>query len=184
MIAAGGVAMNFMLLPLKRYAEFSGRSRRMEYWMFQLFMFLVYMAIMVLMMVVGGGALMMSSGDPSAAFAAGGAVMLIFGIYCLFALAMFIPSLAVSVRRLHDTNRSGWWILAPISGYVIMVIGGLMAAATPDNPGVGGVLAMVGVVAVLGLGLTLLVFMFLEGTRGPNNYGPDPKGEALDQVFA
>jgi uncharacterized membrane protein YhaH (DUF805 family) len=176
--------MNWMLLPLKRYAEFSGRSRRMEYWMFQLFMFLVYMAMVVLMMVVGGGAMMMASGDPSGALAAGGAVMLIFGLYCVFALAMFIPSLAVSVRRLHDTNRSGWWILAPIAGYAIMVVGGLMAAASPDNPGLGGVLAMVGIVAVLGLGLTLLVFMFLEGTRGPNNYGPDPKGEALDQVFA
>ena len=176
--------MNWMLLPLKRYAEFSGRSRRMEYWMFQLFMFLVYMAMMVLMMVVGGGAMMMASGDPSSALAAGGAVLLIFGVYCLFALAMFIPSLAVSVRRLHDTNRSGWWILAPIAGYVIMVAGGLLAAASPDNPGLGGVFAMIGGLAVLGLGLTVLVFMFLEGTRGPNNYGPDPKGEALDKVFA
>ncbi len=175
--------MNWMLLPLKRYAEFSGRSRRMEYWMFQVFMFLVYMAMVVLMMVVGGGALM-AAGDPSTVAAAGGAAMIIFALYGLFALAMFIPSLAVSVRRLHDTNRSGWWILAPIAGYVIMVVGGLMAAASPDNPGFGGVLAIVGIVAVLGLGLTLLVFMFLEGTRGPNNYGPDPKGEALDQVFA
>lgn len=174
--------MNWMFLPLKRYAEFSGRSRRMEYWMFQLFMFLVYMAMMVLMMVVGGGAMM--SGDPSAAAAAGGAAMIIFGLYGLFALAMFIPSLAVSVRRLHDTNRSGWWILAPLSGYVIMLVGTVMAAGSPDNPGLGGVLAMVGLVAVIGLGITLIVFMFLEGTRGPNQYGPDPKGEALDKVFA
>jgi uncharacterized membrane protein YhaH (DUF805 family) len=175
--------MNWMLMPLKRYAEFSGRSRRMEYWMFQLFMFLVYMAMMVLMMIVGGGA-MMTGGDPSAAMAAGGAVLIIFGLYALFALAMFIPSLAVSVRRLHDTNRSGWWILAPLSGYVIMLIGTVMAAGSPDNPGIGGILAMIGLIAVIGLGLTLLVFMFLEGTRGPNQYGPDPKGEALDQVFA
>jgi uncharacterized membrane protein YhaH (DUF805 family) len=172
-----------MLMPLKRYAEFSGRSRRMEYWMFQLFMFLVYIAMMVLMMIVGGGA-MMSGGDPSAMMAAGGAAMIIFGLYGLFALAMFIPSLAVSVRRLHDTNRSGWWILAPLSGYVIMLIGTVMVAGNPDNPGIGGVLAMIGMIAVIGLGLTLLVFMFLEGTRGPNNYGPDPKGEALDKVFA
>jgi uncharacterized membrane protein YhaH (DUF805 family) len=176
--------MNWMLLPLKRYAEFSGRSRRMEYWMFQLFMFIVYMAMVMLMMVVGGGALMMGSGDPTTVMAAGGAVMVIFGLYAVFALAMFIPSLAVSVRRLHDTNRSGWWLLAPISGYVIMMIGTVLAATSPDNPGLGGVIAMVGGIAVLGLALTLLVFMFLEGTRGPNNYGPDPKGEALDQVFA
>ena len=174
--------MNWMLMPLKRYAEFSGRSRRMEYWMFQLFMFLVYIAMVVLMMVVGAGGLM--TGDPTAAVAAGGAALVIGGLYILFALAMFIPSLAVSVRRLHDTNRSGWWILAPISGYVIMLIGAAMAAASPDNPGVGGILAMIGMVAVIGLGITLLVFMFLEGTRGPNKYGPDPKGEALDKVFA
>jgi uncharacterized membrane protein YhaH (DUF805 family) len=175
--------MNWMFLPLKRYAEFSGRSRRMEYWMFQLFLILVYVALMVLMMVVGGGA-MMAGGDPSAVMAAGGAALIIGGIYMLFALAMFIPNLAVSVRRLHDTNRSGWWILAPLSGYVIMVIGGVMAAGNPDNPGIGGILAMIGMIAVIGLGLTLLVFMFLEGTRGPNQYGPDPKGEALDKVFA
>ena len=175
--------MHWMFLPLKRYAEFSGRSRRMEYWMFQLFLFLVYAAIMVLMMVVGGGALM-AAGDPGAVAAAGGAAMIIFALYGLFALAMFIPSLAVSVRRLHDTNRSGWWILAPIAGYVLVVIGGVMAAASPDNPGLGGIIGVIGLIAVIGLGLTVLVFMFLEGTRGPNNYGPDPKGEALDKVFA
>ena len=175
--------MNWMLMPLKRYAEFSGRSRRMEYWMFQLFLLLVYVALMVLMMILGGGALM-SGGDPTAVMAAGGAALIVGGLYMLFALAMFIPSLAVSVRRLHDTNRSGWWILAPLSGYVIMLIGTVMAAGSPDNPGIGGILAMIGMIAVIGLGLTLLVFMFLEGTRGPNKYGPDPKGEALDQVFA
>ena len=175
--------MNWMLMPLKRYAEFSGRSRRMEYWMFQLFMFLVYIAMMVLMMIVGGGA-MMSGGDPSAMMAAGGAAMIIFGLYGLFALAMFIPSLAVSVRRLHDTNRSGWWILAPLAGYVVMLVGAVLAAGSPDNPGLGGIVAMIGGIATLILALTLLVFMFLEGTRGPNNYGPDPKGEALDKVFA
>jgi uncharacterized membrane protein YhaH (DUF805 family) len=173
-----------MLMPLKRYAEFSGRSRRMEYWMFQLFMFLVYMALIVLMMVVGGGALMMAGGDPGTALAAGGAVMIIFILYILFALAMFIPALAVTVRRLHDTNRSGKWVLGFVGAYALMFVGGILAAGSPDNPGLGGILSLVGGVAVIVLALILLVFMFLEGTRGPNNYGPDPKGEALDQVFA
>ena len=176
--------MHWMLMPLKRYAEFSGRSRRMEYWMFQLFMFLVYMALIVLMMVVGGGALMMAGGDPGTALAAGGAVMIIFILYILFALAMFIPALAVTVRRLHDTNRSGKWVLGFVGAYALMFVGGILAAGSPDNPGLGGILSLVGGVAVIVLALILLVFMFLEGTRGPNNYGPDPKGEALDQVFA
>lgn len=175
--------MNWMFMPLKRYADFSGRSRRMEYWMFQVFNLLVYIAVLVLMMIAGGGALM-TGGDPSALAAAGGVVMIVGGLYLLFVLAMFIPNLAVSVRRLHDTNRSGWWILAPIAGYVIMLVGAMMAAGSPDNPGLGGIVAMIGGVAALILALTVLVFMFLEGTRGPNNYGPDPKGEALDQVFA
>jgi uncharacterized membrane protein YhaH (DUF805 family) len=172
-----------MFLPLKRYAEFSGRSRRTEYWMFFLFQILLGVAFWVLLAIVGGGALM-SGGDPTALAAAGGAVMIIFALYGLVSLALFIPGIAVTVRRLHDTNRTGWWILAPIAGYVLMAIGGVLAAASPDNPGLGGILAMVGGIAVFILAIILLVFMFLEGTRGPNNYGPDPKGEALDKVFA
>ncbi|HEX8622549.1 MAG TPA: DUF805 domain-containing protein [Allosphingosinicella sp.] len=175
--------MHWMLLPLKRYAEFSGRSRRTEYWMFFLFQMLLGVAFWVLLAIVGGGALM-TGGDPTAMAAAGGAAMIIFALYGLVSLALIIPAIAVTVRRLHDTNRTGWWVLAPIAGYVLMFIGGIMAAASPDNPGVGGVLALIGGLAVLVLAVVLLVFMFLEGTRGPNNYGPDPKGEALDKVFA
>lgn len=175
--------MHWMLLPLKRYAEFSGRSRRMEYWMFFLFQMLIGVVFWVLLAIVGGSALM-SGGDPGALAAAGGAAMIVFALYGLVSLALIIPAIAVTVRRLHDTNRSGWWVLAPIAGYVLMVIGGVMTAASPDNPGLGGILALVGGLAALGFALVLLVFMFLEGTRGPNNYGADPKGEALDQVFA
>jgi uncharacterized membrane protein YhaH (DUF805 family) len=175
--------MNWMFLPLKRYAEFSGRSRRMEYWMFFLFQILLGVAFWVLLAIVGGGALM-SGGDPTALAAAGGAVMIIFALYGLVSLALLVPSLAVTVRRLHDTNRSGKWVLALVGAYVLMLVGTMMAAASPDNPGLGGIVVMVAGIAVLILALVMLVFMFLEGTRGPNNYGPDPKGEALDKVFA
>lgn len=175
--------MHWMFLPLKRYAEFSGRSRRTEYWMFFLFQMLLGVAFWVLMAIVGGGALM-SGGDPSALAAAGGAIMIVSALYGLVSLALLIPAIAVTVRRLHDTNRTGWWVLAPILGYVVMLVGVVMAASSPENPGLGGVLTMVGGITALVLALVLLVFMFLEGTRGPNNYGPDPKGEALDQVFA
>ena len=176
--------MEWMFMPLKRYAEFSGRSRRKEYWMWILFQVLLYVAVLVLMMVVGGGALM-TGGDPSAVAAAGGAAMIILGLYGLASLAFFIPGLAVAVRRLHDTERTGWWILAPLAGYAIMAIGAAMVAASPDSPGLGGVLAMVGMIAVFVLGITVIVFMVLEGTKGPNKYGPDPKGQVdADRVFA
>ena len=186
MMRQRGNTMHWMLMPLKRYADFSGRSRRMEYWMFQLFNFLVYLAMIVLMVVAGGGAMMAigAGGDPGAIFAAGGVIMIFFGLYMLYLLAIIIPSLAVTVRRLHDTNRSGKWLLALVGAYAVTFVGTIMAASSPDDPGVGGIISLVGGIVALGLALTLLVFMFLEGTRGPNNYGPDPKGEALDKVFA
>jgi uncharacterized membrane protein YhaH (DUF805 family) len=174
--------MEYMFLPLKRYAEFSGRSRRMEYWMWIVFQFLVGIAFWVLMMVVGGAALIGAGAhSPGAVMAAGGGIMIVGALWALFGLAMIIPGLAVAVRRLHDTNRSGWWILAPIAGYILVWIGVGMAAS---GSSMGSVLATVGMLVAAVLGLTVLVFMFLDGTQGPNRYGPDPKGRADAQVFA
>ena len=175
--------MEYMFMPLRRYADFSGRSRRMEFWMWQLFQIIVYFGVIVLAMVLGGGALMMG-GDPSAAAAAGGGMLIIMLLYLLYVLAVFIPSIAVAVRRLHDTNRSGWWILAPIVPYLLVLIAGMLALSSPDMAGIAGILGLVGMVAAIGLALTLLVFYFLEGTRGPNKYGPDPKGQDTGEVFA
>lgn len=179
--------MNWMLMPLRRYAEFSGRSRRMEFWMWKLFTFLIAMAFWVVMMAVGGAAMMSAGNDPQAMMAVGGTVVVVMGIYCLFALAIFIPDLAVTVRRLHDTDRSGWWILAPLVPYAVAIMASVAGAASggKDGAAVIVIVALVCMLVALGLGITLLVFMFLEGTRGPNRFGPDPKQpEANAQVFA
>jgi uncharacterized membrane protein YhaH (DUF805 family) len=173
--------MEYMFMPLKRYAEFSGRSRRMEYWMFFVFQFLIGIAFWVLMMVVGGAA-MMGGGGPGALMAAGGGIMIVMALYALVGLALIIPGIAVAVRRLHDTNRTGWWLLAPLCGYVVMFIGTGMAAS--GSTGAGGILAMLGGIGALVMVLVLLVFMFLEGTKGPNRFGADPKGGVDAQVFA
>lgn len=176
--------MEYMLMPLKRYADFSGRSRRMEFWMWQVFQLLVYVAFTILMMLLGGGMMMLTPGDPSALVAGGGVILLLGGLYLVYILAVFIPSLAVSVRRLHDTNRSGWWLLAPLAPYVLVILGGGMALSSPDSPGGGGALMLLGIAGVAILGLMLLVFYFLEGTKGPNRFGADPKGGANEEVFA
>lgn len=92
-------------MPLKRYADFQGRSRRKEYWMFYLFYILASAALLMLDMFGTGGI---------------GAVL-----YSLFALALIIPSLAVGVRRLHDTGRSGWWLLIaliPLIGAIVLLV--------------------------------------------------------------
>lgn len=130
--------MDWMILPFKRYADFQGRSRRKEYWMFQLGIILMYIAAAVLIGITGA-----VLGDTASSIV----TLPLF----LVVLAIFVPALAVTVRRLHDQDKSGWWILINFIPFG---------------------------------GIVLLVFMCLEGTNGPNQYGPDPKNPYAEDVFA
>ena len=101
--------MNWYLMVLKNYAGFSGRARRKEYWFFVLFNFLITIALLF----VDGFA---GTFNPQTGF---GALSAIYG------LAVFIPYLAVTVRRLHDTSRTGWWILIvflPLIGAIVLLV--------------------------------------------------------------
>ncbi|WBY16240.1 DUF805 domain-containing protein [Erythrobacteraceae bacterium WH01K] len=125
--------MDWMTLPLKRYAEFSGRSRRREYWMFVLFIIAVSVGIGIVEAILGLSATIGDAYGP---------------ISLLFLLAIFVPSLAVQVRRFHDQGRSGWFVLLNFVPFIGTLI--------------------------------VLVFMCLDGTDGPNEYGPDPKASLPD----
>lgn len=131
--------MEWMLMPLRRYADFNGRSRRKEYWMFVLGLLIVYLA---LGMLVSVGAASTSMGmEQNMAWSP--VAMLGMGLIFLVAFAVIIPAIAVQVRRFHDQDKSGWFVLLALVPYV------------------GGII--------------VLVFMCLEGTKGDNRYGPDPK---------
>ena len=100
--------MNWYLEVLKKYAVFSGRARRKEYWFFVLFNIIISIVLAVIDGVTG-------SFSPEAGMG------LLGGIYTL---AVLIPGIAVSVRRLHDTERSGWWLLiylVPLGAIVLLV---------------------------------------------------------------
>jgi len=108
--------MKWYLLALQKYAQFEGRSRRQEYWMFILFNFLFSIAASTLDYLLGFGE--MGYGAISG----------------LYALAMFIPGIAVLVRRLHDTGKSGWWffiVFIPFIGFIWLII----LLATEGTPG-------------------------------------------------
>jgi uncharacterized membrane protein YhaH (DUF805 family) len=105
--------MEWLLLPLKRYADFSGRSRRKEYWMFVLAQLLVYLPLVVLLIV---GAAQSEQNDPSLLVIV--SCVLIF----LLTLALLVPSIAVAVRRFHDQGKSGWLYLLSLIPWV----GGLL----------------------------------------------------------
>ncbi|MEM8559041.1 MAG: DUF805 domain-containing protein [Bacteroidota bacterium] len=87
---------------LSKYADFTGRARRSEYWYFTLFNMLVVICAIAI-----GGAAVGFYGEGLGT----GIFLTVYGFVILYAIAMAIPSLAVSVRRLHDTGRSGWWYL-------------------------------------------------------------------------
>ncbi|WP_338642468.1 DUF805 domain-containing protein [Novosphingobium olei] len=138
--------MEWMLMPYRRYADFSGRSRRKEYWMFVLLTFIVAFVCGGLMIAGGLQNEVDGSGQP------GGLFWLGVGLLAVWGIGSFIPSIAVQVRRFHDQNRSGWMVLL---GFV---------------PYVGGII--------------VLVFMCLEGTRGANRFGPDPKDPGGVSIFS
>ena len=106
--------MNWYLEVLKKYAVFGGRARRKEYWMFFLFNIII---LLVLGFVEG------LFGSPG-----------IIGI--LYSLAVLIPCIAVSVRRLHDTGRSGWWLLigfVPLLGAIVLLVFMVQDSKPGDN---------------------------------------------------
>ena len=111
--------MSWYLEAFKKYAVFSGRSRRKEYWYFVLFNIIVGIVLGLIDTLLG----------TRGSYAGAG---LLSGIY---GLAVLSPSLAVTVRRLHDIDRSGWWILiglVPLLGAIVLLVFAVMDG-TPGN---------------------------------------------------
>jgi uncharacterized membrane protein YhaH (DUF805 family) len=97
--------MEWYTKVLQNYVGFSGRARRTEFWMFTLFNVIIAGVLNLLFRMTDLG--------------------LFYWLYVLYAVAVFLPSLAVAIRRLHDTNRSGWWILiglVPIVGAIVLIV--------------------------------------------------------------
>ncbi|MEH8244950.1 DUF805 domain-containing protein [Aeromonas veronii] len=95
--------MNWYISVLKQYAVFSGRARRTEYWMFVLCNVIVMLLLGMVDKLIGGDNELISS---------------------IYSLSVLLPSLAVAARRLHDTDRSGWWLLLgliPIIGTLVLI---------------------------------------------------------------
>lgn len=111
--------MNWYIEVISNYADFSGRARRKEYWYFFLFNVLIGLAISYAEEFAGGL-------DPIGYGSFGN----------IYALALLVPSIAVGVRRLHDTGRSGWWFLIifiPFIGSIILLVLFALAGEVGEN---------------------------------------------------
>lgn len=160
----------------RKYAVFSGRASRSEYWWWYLISFGVAIVLQILASLLLGGKLFTAAGDPTFDLS-----MFILPLVpaLVWALVALVPQLALTVRRLHDTNRSGWWylLLLPIyPGYALLFLGlrsvvgdQLRTSDVQVAPLVAGaVLALAGFVGAV----VVLVFTIL---------GPDPRGARFDR---
>lgn len=175
--------MKWFLKCIRHYADFNGRARRKEYWMFVLITGLIGTPIAMLRELFGNDAALegMWGGQESMGLAATSSAVLVVVvnvIYLLWSLFILVPSLAVMVRRLHDTGRSGK-ILIPL--FVLEIIFVILAVGA----GIAPTMAMSILLVVTGiLFLVVVVWVFVltvkPGDIGPNRYGSDPK--ALDEI--
>ena len=115
--------MNWYLAAIKKYVDFSGRARRKEYWYFVLFNVIAGLVLGLLDSLIGS---QLDLGN-------GGYFGVLSGLY---SLAVVLPSLWVSIRRLHDTNHSGWWLfisLIPLIGSIVLLVFYLTDSDAGDN---------------------------------------------------
>ncbi len=141
----------------EKYFCLKGRACRSEYWFFFLFSFIVNMSFSILEMIL-----------PSGMFIQG----LLMLLSIVASLALFIPNITVTVRRLHDTNRTGLWVISPLILLILAPIFLGLQLVTGSNT-----MLAISVVCLFGffiVWIILLIFMLLKGTTGANNYGPDP----------
>jgi uncharacterized membrane protein YhaH (DUF805 family) len=117
--------MEWMLLPFKRYADFSGRSSRKEFWMFVLLQAIVMLAMLSAAVITSSGGI----NHPG-----NGIGMVFLGLWFLFGLGSIIPYIAVHVRRFHDQDKSGWLYLLAFIPYV----GGIVILVFMCRPGTPG----------------------------------------------
>jgi uncharacterized membrane protein YhaH (DUF805 family) len=112
--------MNWFLVVLKKYATFSGRAQRAEYWYFLLFSTLIVIALSVIDGMTGS-----YNEDTGWGLLSG-----------LYSLAVLLPSIAVGARRLHDTSRTGWWLLIgliPVIGTIVLIVFFVLDSTPGDN---------------------------------------------------
>lgn len=160
--------MKWFVKCIRNYVNFRGRASRSEYWYFILFSVLFLIAAILLDKLLFGNSRSV--------------------FYSVFALFIFLPQIAVMVRRLHDTNRSGkivlWYYLTGIVWILLMAFLGysnFIAAARGQSVGspTGFFLAVILIVTFVFLvwGIFFLVWFCTKGTTGDNKYGPDPLAE-------
>ena len=180
-------AINYAILPFFRYFDFRGRSSRSEYWWYSLL--LVIIGILYFAYSIAAMPSFTDMMDPDFDETALGYGFIDY-VYIIFSLATFIPNLSVSVRRLHDINRTGWWLAAfyglmmtssiLFTGAMINIFVSAMLAISGDMNGMGSSFGGAYILIALSIGIFIgtLVWMIVwfatPGVSSNNRFGGDP----------
>ena len=100
----------FLKVVKEHYADFNGRARRKEFWMYNLFVMIGYFALYIVGIILASVSTTIGS--------------IVLGLVGLAYLAILIPTIAVYVRRMHDVGKSGWFILIPIYNLILAITEG------------------------------------------------------------
>jgi uncharacterized membrane protein YhaH (DUF805 family) len=114
--------MKWYFRVLKKYATFNGRARRKEYWMFVFSNIFVSLGIALLAGIIGLIVARIQFGDGRSASVMNMATVIGGLASIAYSLTVLIPSIAVAVRRMHDTGRSGWWIFFPLINFILLFV--------------------------------------------------------------
>ncbi|MEM6276326.1 MAG: DUF805 domain-containing protein [Pseudomonadota bacterium] len=138
--------------PYAAYATFSGRATRTEYWSFAAFAALSFFALLFIVPMLG----------------------------LIFLLATFVPGTALAVRRLHDSDRSGYWMLLPGLAFpawlFVFIASAASALAVRDDPLDDDIYFLIATVVMLAASLPVLAFLAAPPSPGDNAFGPEPNG--------
>lgn len=145
-----------VLVCLTKFIRFSGRASRSEYWYFMLFQLLAGIAMVIVDVTIFGADLRRDDTGPASS---------------ILALILFLPVLAVTWRRLHDTGKSGWWIGAPPLVLILLGVAAPFALSSSALPFPGFEVFVVLGIVYLGYALLILVFLCTRGDPGPNRFG-------------
>jgi len=157
---------------LKKYVTFSGRASRSEFWWFMLFGFILSIVFTLPM----GGVTEVNLTDQGTMNLKSISITAI--LFQIISLILSIPFYAVTFRRIHDINRSGWWVGGPIliSSLIssLMLILVLIGATSPLSMHKNDLFISFFVIGMLLYSILMFVWFCTKGTEGPNKYGPDP----------
>ena len=155
-------------LFFKNYAVFRGRASRSEYWWVVLFNLIISIAVQALVAMVQGAGLLsaLTSRSRSESFAISTSGVVFAMLPLVWLLAIIIPCLALTVRRLHDVNHSGWWVMAPalcgIASAIMMILA-FVAAANDGKPSMPLLtISIVLFVAIFVVNIILLIFVISD----------------------